>query len=270
MRHATQPRICGGIKKFARRRLEFCVILLMERLGNILISYIPIFQLHFYFKGIGGPVDPTKAKTTPPPNMGSKDDWEYLCDMWCEPKYMETAEKRVMACGKRKMNNRNGSKSTIRYHIERGLDLDSSTSQIETWRLTHWDDKKGWRSTDAAVKYEEMMKLRNEHTVESMSDNSILEKVLGRSSVRLSGWGRDPVVISNTTGTNKNSNHPTYDELVDDTQNLKRRCAIMERLLIEKNIMPPPSSTSPRLSEGDTSDFDTSTHSGHGQSHGEY
>lgn len=58
-----------------------------------------------------------------------------------------------MACGKRKMNNRNGSKSTIRYHIERGLDLDSSTSQIETWRLTHWDDKKGWRSTDAAVKY---------------------------------------------------------------------------------------------------------------------
>ncbi|CAI9294513.1 unnamed protein product [Lactuca saligna] len=102
-----------------------------------------------------------------------------------------------------------------------------------------------------------------------MSDKSILEKVLGRSFVRLSGWGRDPVVISNTTGTNRNSNHPTYDELVDDTQNLKR-CAIMEQLLIEKNIMPPPSSTSPRLSEGDTSDFDTSTHSGHGKSHGEY
>lgn len=51
-------------------------------------------------------------------------------------------EKRVMARGKRKMNSRNGSKSTIRYHIERGLDLDSSTGQIETWRLTHWDEKK--------------------------------------------------------------------------------------------------------------------------------
>ncbi|CAH1447044.1 unnamed protein product [Lactuca virosa] len=110
-------------------------------------------QLHDYFKGIGGPVDPTKAKTTPPPNMGSKYDWEYLCDMWCEPKYMETAEKRVMARGKRKMNSRNGSKSTICYHIERGLDLDSSMGQIETWRLTHWDEKKGWRSTDAAAKY---------------------------------------------------------------------------------------------------------------------
>ncbi|CAH1447045.1 unnamed protein product [Lactuca virosa] len=114
-----------------------------------------------------------------------------------------------------------------------------------------------------------MMKPSNENTVESMSDKSILEKVLGRNSVRLSGWGRDPVGISNTTSTNKNSKRPTYDELVDDTQNLKRRCAIMEQLLIEKNIMPPPSSTSAGLSEGDTFDCDTSTHSQYGHSHGE-
>ncbi|KAI7738942.1 hypothetical protein M8C21_007331, partial [Ambrosia artemisiifolia] len=35
----------------------------------------------------------------------------------------EIAIKRVMARGKRKLDSRNGSKSTIRYHIEYGLDL---------------------------------------------------------------------------------------------------------------------------------------------------
>ncbi|CAH1454260.1 unnamed protein product [Lactuca virosa] len=47
---------------------------------KVMSSHMPrawrtyISQLHDYFKGIGGPVDPTKAKTTPPPNMASKDD----------------------------------------------------------------------------------------------------------------------------------------------------------------------------------------------------
>ncbi|KAJ0750901.1 hypothetical protein HanLR1_Chr05g0187201 [Helianthus annuus] len=90
--------------------------------------------------------------TTPPSNV-SKEDWEYLCDMWSETKYKENAEKKVKARAQRKINSKNGSKSTIRYHIERGLDLESSTGQLETWRLTHWDAKKGWISTDAAAKY---------------------------------------------------------------------------------------------------------------------
>ncbi|KAJ0494212.1 hypothetical protein HanIR_Chr12g0594831 [Helianthus annuus] len=142
-------------------------------------------KLHEDFKQIGGLEDPTKAKTTPPSNV-SKEDWEYLCDMWSETKYKENAEKKVKARAQRKINSKNGSKSTIRYHIERGLDLESSAGQIETWRLTHWDAKNGWISTDAAAKYK-MMKLRNEHLVESMSDKSIIETVLGRSSLRLHG-----------------------------------------------------------------------------------
>nr|KAJ0189411.1 hypothetical protein LSAT_V11C800390330 [Lactuca sativa] len=42
--------------------------------------------------------------------------------------------------------------------------------------LTRWDEEKGWRSTDATKKYEEMMKLRNKHTMDTMSDKLILEK----------------------------------------------------------------------------------------------
>ncbi|KAK9051006.1 hypothetical protein SSX86_027631 [Deinandra increscens subsp. villosa] len=207
--------------------------------------------LHNHFKDIQGLADPSKAKTTPPSGI-SKEDWEYLCEMWSEKKYLENAEKKVMARGKRKVDSRNGSKSTIRYHLERGQDLDASSGQIETWRLTHWDAEQGWRTREAAALYEAMMKLRNEHSVESMSDKLILEEVLGRSSVRLHGWGRDPTITS-TMGTSQKIKRPTYGELVDELETLKGKCAVMEQILIEKNIMPPPRSTS-GPSQGDTSE----------------
>lgn len=47
------------------------------------------------------------------------------------------------------MSSRNGSKSTVRYHLEGGKDLDSSSGQIETWKLTHYDEEKGWTSKEA-------------------------------------------------------------------------------------------------------------------------
>ncbi|KAL8249714.1 hypothetical protein R6Q59_006582 [Mikania micrantha] len=57
--------------------------------------------------------------------------------------------------------------------------------------------------------------------MESMSDKSILEKVLGRSFIRFHGWGRDPTICSNATGTNQKSKHITYNELVDEVETLK-------------------------------------------------
>ena len=44
-------------------------------------------KLHAYFKEIGGEADPTKAKTTPSSDV-KKEDWEYLCDMWIDEKYL--------------------------------------------------------------------------------------------------------------------------------------------------------------------------------------
>ncbi|KAL8200239.1 hypothetical protein R6Q57_011578 [Mikania cordata] len=57
------------------------------------------------------------------------------------------------------------SKSTIRYHLDNGHDLYSSSGQIDTWRLTHWDEEKGWISEEATATYEDMIKLRKQHSV---------------------------------------------------------------------------------------------------------
>ncbi|KAL8248782.1 hypothetical protein R6Q59_005650 [Mikania micrantha] len=77
-------------------------------------------NLRARFKEIGGSKDPTKAKASPPYNI-SKEDWEYLCDMWCGATFLETAKKKVEARQNRKMDSINGSKSTIRYHLEKGV-----------------------------------------------------------------------------------------------------------------------------------------------------
>ncbi|KAL8249935.1 hypothetical protein R6Q59_006803 [Mikania micrantha] len=208
-------------------------------------------KLHAHFKEIGGSKEPTKAKASPPYNI-SKEDWEYLCDMLCGATFLKTAKKKVEARRNCKMDSRNGSKSTIRYHLENGHDLYSSSGQIDTWRFTHWDEEKGWISEEAAATYVDMIKLRKQHSVESMSDKLILEKVLGRSFVRLHGWGRDPSTCSNTTCTNEKLKHSTYNELVNEVETLKETCAIMQQILVEKNLMSP----LPGPSQDDTSESD--------------
>lgn len=47
-------------------------------------------DLHRYFKEIGGQEDLNKAKTSRPSDSDcqvSQEDWEYLCNMWFDPKY---------------------------------------------------------------------------------------------------------------------------------------------------------------------------------------
>lgn len=45
------------------------------------------YELHSYFKEIGGEEDPIKAKNECPEEV-SKEDWDYLCDLWIDPKYL--------------------------------------------------------------------------------------------------------------------------------------------------------------------------------------
>lgn len=99
------------------------------------------------------------------------------------------------------------------------------------------------------------MKLRNEHSVESMSDKSILEKVLGRSSVRLHGWGRDPTTARSDT--NRNSYRPSYNEVVDDLESLKKKCTLLQQVLIDNNLMPPSATTeASQQNQCDTSELE--------------
>nr|KAJ0201257.1 hypothetical protein LSAT_V11C600324930 [Lactuca sativa] len=102
-----------------------------------------------------------------------------------------------------------------------------------------------------------------------MSDKLILENVIGRSSVRLFGWGRDSVVASNIAGSTDKSKHPSYNKLVDELETMKREHEVMKQILIKKNIMPPPLSTSLGRSHGDTSECGTSNHTQSGQTQDE-
>ncbi|CAH9130514.1 unnamed protein product [Cuscuta epithymum] len=184
--------------------------------------------LRTHFKEVGGASDLTTAKSKPPEDVNSL-DWDYLCDLWSDPAYLEKALTNAESRKKRKYNSRNGSKSTARHHVSRGVDLDAPVGHIETWRLRHWHPERGWISPEAESKYEEMMQLRRDNPPEKLTDKQILENVLGRQSVRLFGWGRSP---SGSKRSKNDSNLPTYSELVGTVE-------MMRKLLIEKNIIPP-------------------------------
>ncbi|KAH6801401.1 hypothetical protein C2S52_001865 [Perilla frutescens var. hirtella] len=91
------------------------------------------YKLRTHFKKIGGEKDPIKAKSTCPDE--------------------ERAEKNADSRSKRKWETRNGSKSTARHHVCRGVELDAITGHIETWRIQHCHPEMGWSSQEVEAKY---------------------------------------------------------------------------------------------------------------------
>ncbi|KAM6589518.1 hypothetical protein CsatA_012123 [Cannabis sativa] len=200
------------------------------------------YKLHDHFKKVGGEIDPTKAKNECPRGEVSQQDWEYLCDRWSEPSFLELSKKNVDSSSKRKWDSRNGSKSTARHHISRGVDLNASIGHIETWRLRHWHKENGWETPELKNTYEKMIQLRQDNPPEKMSDKEILEQVLGRHSVRLFGWGRSPN-ISETTSTSSDPDRPSYSRLMELYLDLRGELDTMRQALIAKEIILPSTNT---------------------------
>lgn len=89
-----------------------------------------------------------------------------------------------------------------------------------------------------------MMTLRENFTPEEKSDKQIMERVLGRHSVYLRGWGR-------CTGTNDDSGHrvltepnqPSYQELLQQFNDTNTRLNEVVDILRQNNLMPQTSPT---------------------------
>ncbi|XP_062104806.1 uncharacterized protein LOC133816191 isoform X3 [Humulus lupulus] len=95
---------------------------------------------------------------------------------------------------------------------------------------------------------DKMMELRGQHPPEELSDKEIMERVLGRDSVYLRGWGRSPSVTTSTSHReNIVGNQPTYEELLerlnDTTSHLNatnNQLSVVVDILRHNNLMAPP------------------------------
>ncbi|KAK1357569.1 hypothetical protein POM88_050825 [Heracleum sosnowskyi] len=204
------------------------------------------YKLHSYFKSIRGikNVEMAKKKRHSDLNEDQQEDWEILCDRWCSDEFKERAATNTINRFKRPWESKNGSVSTARHHIRRGMELTSSTGQIETWRLKHFDEN-GWTGPDLQNLYDKMMDIRQCYSPEEMSDKEIMETVLGRHSVYLRGWGRSSGTTNNETdGTTIKSNQPSYEELVQRLNEATNRLDEVVNVLCRNNLMPQPN-TSP-------------------------
>ncbi|KAL8090873.1 hypothetical protein AgCh_040083 [Apium graveolens] len=156
----------------------------------------------------------------------------------------ERAVKNTINRSKRPWESKNGSVSTTRHHIRRGMELTSSTGQIETWRLNHFD-KNGWTGPGLQELYDKMIDIRESHSPEEMSDKEIMEAVLGRDFVHLRGWGRSGGKTNKRAcGTTIESNQPSYQELVQQLNEANNRLDEVINVLRQNNLMAPPK-TSP-------------------------
>ncbi|XVE79855.1 hypothetical protein DITRI_Ditri14bG0090500 [Diplodiscus trichospermus] len=122
----------------------------------------PSAEVHIPSTSIGGSAENVNTK------QGSKfhritcsqglryEKWRYVPEEVRAPlrhKLLGKTQKNVDYRGKRKWESRNGSKSTIHQHIERGATMDSPTGHIETWRSRHWKAECGWFSPELEAKY---------------------------------------------------------------------------------------------------------------------
>lgn len=81
------------------------------------------------------------------------------------------------------------------------------------------------------------------HSPEELSDKDIMERVLGRYSVQLRGWGRS---VSNAIGnqdhnTSVEPNFPSYQEILEQLNEANKRVREVVDILRHNNLMPPPS-----------------------------
>ncbi|XP_074341524.1 uncharacterized protein LOC141678959 [Apium graveolens] len=125
------------------------------------------YKLHSYFKANGGRTDLLTAKRKRHPDFkeDQQEEWEMLCDCWSSTQFQERALKNTINQSKKKWNSKNGSVSTVRHHIRREMELNSSTGQIETWRQNHYD-KNGWTGPKLEKLYDDMMNLREAYSPE--------------------------------------------------------------------------------------------------------
>ncbi|KAK1383579.1 hypothetical protein POM88_021314 [Heracleum sosnowskyi] len=203
------------------------------------------YKLHLYFKSIrgGNDIEMAKKKRFPDLNDDQQKDWEFLCDFWSTKYFKERAKKNSENQAKRKWPSKNGPVSTPRHHIRRGMTLTSSTGQIETWRLQHFDEKNGWSGPDLEDLYDDMMTLRENFTPEEKSDKQIMERVLGRHSVYLRGWGRCAGTTDNSGHPVIEPNQPSYQELLQNFNDTNTRLNEVVNILRQNNIMPQTSPT---------------------------
>ncbi|PON39455.1 hypothetical protein PanWU01x14_304880 [Parasponia andersonii] len=130
-------------------------------------------------KEIGGEHDLAKAKLSRHDEVKEQVDWEYLCDLWSNTAFV-------------------------------GRVLADRIGQIETWFTMHFDPETGWTGLDLQSLYDRMLELRSQNTPEEMSDKEIMERVLGRHSVRLKGWPRSPSTSTQTDASDSTDRCPSY------------------------------------------------------------
>ncbi|OMO89261.1 Transposase, Ptta/En/Spm, plant [Corchorus olitorius] len=157
------------------------------------------YKLHKHFKKFP-PTEVARQNKHVDGNL-TQENWDSLCDLFCDPEYQKRCEQNAKACNSVTMIHNQGSRAFVasRYRLRKE---EQEPDRIEFFKATHFSEAKGWSTTAAKNAYEEMIQMLNETPEEGkepMKVDEIMDKVLGTSPgyVKGLGYGPKPVKSSN-------------------------------------------------------------------------
>ncbi|GJT90508.1 uncharacterized protein Tco_1079353 [Tanacetum coccineum] len=163
------------------------------------------------FVSRGGYENPVKMRNFPPPGK-SLSEWHELCDHFTSEKHLAHSAKNKANRAKLPQCSTQGSKSYAASRHEEWETNGVFPDLIELYKKTHQKEGK-WAKDVFEARYIKMLKLRasQEGLEEKMTDDEIMDKVLGSSRAFKPGRGRN---LPKSTSSSSVCNYPSPEPLV--------------------------------------------------------
>ncbi|GJT72234.1 zinc finger, PHD-type containing protein [Tanacetum coccineum] len=163
------------------------------------------------FVSRGGYENPVKMRNFPPPGK-SLSEWHELCDHFTSEKHLAHSAKNKANRAKLPQCSTQGSKSYAASRHEEWETNGVFPDLIELYKKTHQKEGK-WAKDVFEARYIKMLKLRasQEGLEEKMTDDEIMDKVLGSSRSFKPGRGRN---LPKSTSSSSVCNYPSPEPLV--------------------------------------------------------
>ncbi|KAL5711823.1 hypothetical protein ACHQM5_014061 [Ranunculus cassubicifolius] len=132
-----------------------------------------------YYKNLGDSID---KRLSPPKNL-SQENWNALCNTFEMEEFKKRSEQNSENRAQLPVNHHGGSKPFVRYREEhRDAEMNQECGRIELYRITHFNESKGWINSIAEKNYEDMLALKAQPVAEGsneMTEDAIWDIVLG-------------------------------------------------------------------------------------------
>ncbi|GMN47298.1 hypothetical protein TIFTF001_016475 [Ficus carica] len=173
-------------------------------------------KLFKHFEEVGGKSNPEEAKKKIHEKVFKQSDWDYLCDQFSSKEYLDMSERNKKNRAENDKPSLQGSKSIIALAYDK---RDPVTEKLPG-RISLYHDfsgkRKQWVNENAENAYVQLQSVpANGSEPKAKNEDDIVDKVLGKWSRYLKGWGQ--LSKKNTNESSQKASVPSSSTDVHET-----------------------------------------------------